>query len=84
MQNAIRTEETRIDTIPGTGGLRKARWKTKTGGKSGGVRVIFYHVMQRDVYLMLLIFKKPKREKLTTDQRKHLKALVEQELKSLS
>lgn len=28
------------DVIPGTGGIRKLRWRAKGKGKSGGVRVI--------------------------------------------
>jgi len=28
--------------IEGTGGLRKVRWAAKGGGKSGGVRIIYY------------------------------------------
>ena len=30
------------DVIPGSGGVRKVRWKSKGGGKRGGVRVIYY------------------------------------------
>jgi hypothetical protein len=30
--------------IQGTGGLRKVRWSDDRGGKSGGVRTIYYHV----------------------------------------
>lgn len=30
--------------IQGTGGLRKVRWSDDRGGKSGGVRVVYYHV----------------------------------------
>ncbi len=28
--------------LRGTGGIRKIRWKKEGGGKSGGVRVIYY------------------------------------------
>ena len=31
------------DVIQGTGGLRKVRWWIKSGGKSGGVRAIYFH-----------------------------------------
>ena len=30
------------DVIPGTGGIRKLRWRAKGKGKSGGVRAIYY------------------------------------------
>ena len=83
LQNAIIDETTRIDTIPGTGGLQKARWKTRAGGKSGGLRVIFYHVASREVCLMLLVYKKGRRDKLLPDERKKLKTLVQRELNNL-
>ncbi len=31
------------DVVAGTGGVRKLRWAAKGKGKSGGVRVIYYH-----------------------------------------
>jgi hypothetical protein len=31
--------------IPGTGGVRKARWRRQGKGKSGGVRVIYYYLL---------------------------------------
>ena len=33
------------DVIQGAGGLRKVRWSIKGSGKSGGVRVIYFHVV---------------------------------------
>ena len=83
LQNAILNQTTRIDVIPGTGGLRKARWETKGKGKRGGARVVFFHVLDRDIYLMLLIYSKSEKDDLTSTQRKSLKQLVEHELKRL-
>ncbi len=83
LQNAILNETTRIDRIPGTGGLRKARWETKGKGKRGEARVIFFHVLDRDIYLMLLIYSKSEKDDLTSLQKKSMKRLVEQELKRL-
>ena len=34
--------------IPGTGGVRKARWSRQGKGKSGGVRVIYYYWVRDD------------------------------------
>jgi len=31
------------DIMQGTGGIRKLRWSAQGKGKSGGVRVIYYH-----------------------------------------
>ena len=30
------------NVIPGSGGLRKIRWRTEARGKRGGIRVIYY------------------------------------------
>ena len=31
------------DVMQGTGGIRKLRWSAQGKGKSGGVRVVYYH-----------------------------------------
>ena len=78
LQNAIQKGETRVDTIPGTGGLKKARWGAGGRGKRGGVRVIFYECVDRRACLMLAIYPKSKRDDLTSEQKKTLEALVQQ------
>lgn len=35
------------DVIPGTGGLRKVRWKRAGMGKRGGVRVIYFNQLDQ-------------------------------------
>lgn len=40
--------------IPGTGGIRKLRWRRVGQGKRGGVRVIYYYHDDRMPLLMLL------------------------------
>jgi len=76
LQNALATRATRVDTIPGTGGLQKVRWGSLQKGKRGGVRVIFYECTDRDVFLLLAIYTKSKRDDLTSEQKKTLKGLV--------
>ncbi|PBJ08454.1 MULTISPECIES: hypothetical protein [unclassified Pseudomonas] len=44
--------------IEGTGGLRKIRWAAHGRGKSGGVRVIYYHVTSAFQIRLLLIYRK--------------------------
>jgi mRNA-degrading endonuclease RelE of RelBE toxin-antitoxin system len=43
LRDAIASNPERHPVIPGTGGVRKARWSRRDKGKSGGVRVIYYH-----------------------------------------
>jgi mRNA-degrading endonuclease RelE of RelBE toxin-antitoxin system len=68
------------DVIPGSHGLRKLRWKASGKGKRGGARVIYYWVKQREVVLMLFIFKKNERSDLSKDQLKILKTIAAKEL----
>lgn len=65
--------------IPGTGGLRKIRWRSGSRGKRGGVRVIYYWAGARNTILMLMIFSKSERADLTADQRRRLRGIVEEE-----
>ena len=67
--------------IPGTGGLRKIRWQGSGRGKRGGVRVIYYWAVRDEVVLMLLMYPKSEKDDLTTDQKKVLAALVQEEFK---
>nr|WP_231882941.1 hypothetical protein [Oleiphilus sp. HI0132] len=65
------------DLIRGSGGLRKIRWKLKSAGKSGGVRVIYYWVVSDEQIRMLYVYPKGKQESLTSDQLAILKTIVE-------
>ena len=67
--------------MPGTGGLLKARWSSEGSGKQGGLRVIYYHMQRFDVYLLLLLYPKSKKDDLTTHQKRILRQLVETEIK---
>jgi len=65
--------------IPGSGGLRKIRWSYSGKGKRGGVRVIYYWVVQRSILLMLYIYPKNERGDLTKQQLKLLSRVVQEE-----
>jgi len=65
--------------IPGSGGLRKARWSAAGHGKRGGVRVIYYWMVVNDKILMLFIYAKNERDDLTGDQLKVLRRIIEEE-----
>ena len=59
--------------IQDTGGLRKVRWSCRGRGKSGGVRVIYFHFDERDQIALLLIYDKTETDDLTPDQKKQLR-----------
>ena len=64
-------------TIPGSGGLRKLRWRIPGRGKRGGVRVIYYWATSREEVWMLLAYAKAKKEDLSLQQLKLLRRIVE-------
>jgi hypothetical protein len=61
--------------IQDTGGLRKMRWAVPGGGKSGGVRVIYFHVSAQAQCRMLLIYRKGVKDDLSAAERKALRKL---------
>ena len=67
--------------IPGSGGLRKIRWKGSGRGKRGGIRAIYYWANDHDVVLMLLAYPKNEKDDLTPQQKRILSALVKEEFK---
>lgn len=46
------------DVIPGTGNLRKVRWKREVMGKSGGARVIYYTRLANGEVVLVAIYAK--------------------------
>ena len=50
------------DVIPGADGARKVRWQRPGMGKRGGVRVIYFHLVDDQVVLLVMVYAKSKRE----------------------
>lgn len=65
--------------IPRSGGLRKIRWGYRGKGKRGGVRVIYYWVVDRDRVLMLYMYPKNAQDNLSPSHLKALAKLVKEE-----
>lgn len=65
--------------IPGSGGLRKLRWGIGQTGKRGGLRLIYYWVVHRDMILFLFAFRKNERSDLTPEQLHILRRIIEEE-----
>lgn len=65
--------------IRGTGGIRKLRWAGEGHGKSGGVRVIYYWAIAKDRVLLLFMYPKNEKDDLSSEDRKTLRRIVEQE-----
>ena len=67
--------------IKGSGGLRKVRWARAGGGKSGGIRVIYYWDSDRSLFYLLYAYAKSEQGDLTPAQVRTLGALVREEFK---
>ena len=57
------------DVLQGTGGLRKARWASRGGGKRGGVRTIYFHAASQNQIRLLLIYRKGVKDDLTSAEK---------------
>lgn len=60
------------DVIPGADGARKVRWQRKGMGKSGGARVIYFHLVDDQVVLLVMVYAKAKRSNI---QPQHIKRI---------
>jgi hypothetical protein len=63
--------------VPGSGGVRKLRWKRKGMGKRGGLRVIYYVRYQPNEFWMLTLYAKAKQENVPAHILKQLKEVFE-------
>ena len=64
------------DAVPGTGGVRKARWSRPGAGKRGGVRVVYFNRFADGQIWLLLIYSKSVRDNVPAELLKLLKQEV--------
>jgi len=69
--------------IPGAGGFRKARWARRGSGKSGGLRVVYFYLTERECIYMAAIYAKSRKETLSAADEKVLAKLAAQIKKAL-
>lgn len=63
--------------IPGAGGLRKVRWSRSGIGKRGGLRVIYYNLLEEGRIYLLIAYTKAKFDNLPSAFLKQLREEVE-------
>ena len=68
------------DVIQGSGGVRKVRWHKAVGGKSGGVRVIYYNQLADGHIWLLTIYSKNVRDTLDANILRQLKEKLDASL----
>ena len=64
------------DVMPGTGGVRKLRFRTTGSGKRGGSRVIYYFLDGQTPVYALLAYAKSAKTDLTIEERRSVATLV--------
>jgi hypothetical protein len=71
------------DVMPGTGGCRKMRWadRRRGKGKRGGLRVIYYYVVQDVQIWLLTLYDKDEVVDLSARERRLLKAAIDEEMR---
>ena len=63
--------------VPGSGGVRKARWGTAGRGKSGGVRVIYFNRLPNGEIWLLLVYGKSVLENIPAHLLRQIKEEIE-------
>nr|WP_314739911.1 DNA-binding protein [uncultured Haemophilus sp.] len=61
------------DVIPHAQGLRKIRWQANGKGKRGGVRIIYFNLLNNGLIVALDIYAKNEKENLSNQEIKQLK-----------
>jgi hypothetical protein len=77
LQRELIARPTAGDVIPGTGGLRKIRWRLPGQGKRGGARVIYYWRTSQSQILLLAIYGKGTKSDLTAADKRLMRQIVE-------
>lgn len=62
--------------IEGTGGARKVRWARQGGGKSGGVRVIYYFYTADAPLFLLALYGKSEKANLSAAEKQAIQNVV--------
>lgn len=63
--------------IPGSGGVRKARWGSAGRGKRGGVRVIYFNRLANGEIWLLLVYEKSMHENIPAHVLRQIKEEIE-------
>jgi hypothetical protein len=65
------------DVIPGTGGVRKLRWRAPGRGKRGGYRVVYFARMEQGVIWMLTMYPKNVKDDIPAHVLRQIRKAVE-------
>ena len=65
LQALLSLRPTAGDVIPGGGGVRKVRWRSRGRGKQGGTRIIYYWLAAEHHVYLLTVYRKGVKDDLT-------------------
>ena len=79
LEDLLLEDPQRGDVIEGTGGARKMRIQLNDNrGKSGGGRVIYVDIFEKEKIYLLFAYPKNVQENLTPDQKKAIRQIIEE------
>src|SRR5690349_16552359 len=67
------------DVVPGSGGIRKVRWRRAGSGKSSGVRVIYYVRTEQRELTLLTLYAKATTDNITGTKLKEIRHALEEQ-----
>lgn len=76
-QNELAANPESGDIIPGSGGLRKARFKLEARGRSQGARVIYLWLPKTQTIILFTLYTKAEQTNISSATLKILKDVVE-------
>ena len=65
------------NVVPGSGGVRKLRWRAPSQGKRGGYRVIYYAKIEQGIIWMLTLYPKSVRDDILERVHRQIRKEVE-------
>ena len=77
LQNALIKDPGLGDLIPGSGGVRKVRWRVAGRGKRGGIRVIYYARIRQGQIWMLTLYAKNVMENISANVLRQMKEEID-------
>ena len=76
-QNELVLHPDKGDMMPGCGGVRKVRMAAKGKGTSGGARVIYLHIPNRDRIYLLYLFTKGTAANLSAEGKQAVREIAQ-------